>query len=156
MDSQCKEAFLDDVVRIDVYQSSEVSFALPVNIPGINSMATPSLPTAQLHLSYGDSDAGYAVRDGSIKVKQSQKKHGNYLIYIYNIEAVVESGVNGVVDKVGAMLHKDHHIVATKASGDRVLLYGLPNSWSIDQSNDAKDLSLKMAVSSVNGFISLI
>lgn len=155
MDSQCKEAFLEDVVRIDVYNSSEVSFTLPVNLPGINSMAAPSLPAAKLSLVYGESEAAYAVRDGSIKVKQTQKQAGSGLIYIYNVEAVVETGISDVVERVRGMLNADHHIVATKADGMRYLLYALPNTFSADQSNDSSELSLKMAVSSVSGFVVL-
>lgn len=154
MEISCNEVFLEDVVRVQVYPASAVSFP-PVNIPGISRVETTKLPVAVLDLAYSDTEAQFVVRDGSIKVKQTQKPSGSGLIYIYNVDAVVEFGVLDLVEKVRNIFHADHHCVVTKADGTMMLLYALPNTFSIDQSNDRKELTLKIALSSLSSFIKL-
>lgn len=151
MNLSCNEVFLDDIVRIQVYKADECRFSIPSTVPCITNFVNPTLPQPVLDCSYGDET--YMAREGSITVKQVQRQSGSGYLYIYNVEAVIESGVSDMADIIHNCSHSDNHIIATKTDGSLFLLYGLPGSFSADQSNNVSELSLKLSLSSANNFI---
>ena len=150
---ECQELFLSDIVRVQVYQSSQVSFSLPSTIHGITTMAKITWPKTVLDVSY-DSDK-WTVRENGIKVKQTTKPSGSRLLYIYNVEMAFDSDISDISALLPTMQHVDHVVLLTKADGSMLLLYTLPGAFSVDGQNTLSEGSLSLSVSSINNFISV-
>lgn len=151
MENLCKETFLNDVVRLQVFRTKDLSrLPLPCTLPNITHIKAGNIPdTPVLDIAYDEKHIMAA--DKSLKVSFSVKHDRSTVIYTYIIKAVLED----YVLRDENLLREEHHVVATKQDGSSVLIYALPGASGMDVNVSEGSTTLNMTIKSLNNFIEI-
>ena len=153
--NHCKELFLEDVVRVQVYYADNFPLTTSPCVPGIASVSIDdSFPTPDLDFGYNTEDI--IAEEKSIVVKQSTKQSGSTLLYIYNVDATITQGNKEVAALLPRICTLEYYIVLTKSDGSKILLLSVPNTCKIDATNTIATGQLHISLSSVNNYIDLM
>ena len=153
MNNQCKETFLNDIVRIQLFRYGAPNFPVPPTIPRLTEFSGITCPTPVLDIAY--SDAEVMAQEETITLKQSSKQQGSYLVYIYNVECTVEVGNEKVTEVAPVLNTNDLNVLVTRADGSRCLLYTLPGSFDFSTTDDMSEMQLKLALTSLSSYIEI-
>lgn len=143
----CSELFLNDVVRVDAYFHSHLTFAVPPTVPGITSM--PPVEETVGSISFAESGANYESLPGGISVTEKTQNQENSVIYTYNIEikAYARAGKQVKTEHEPAT---DLSFVLTKADGTKRMIYTLPGSTGFSVESDGKTVRFAFTCSACN------
>ena len=153
----CKELFLDGVTDIYLYQTNNLSFAIPFSVPQILSLTVDKMPSPNVHLSLADENAIIAT---SLSAKVSPDLNGNGIIYSYEISAVIASGIETISEIHKDIKQNDCYVVLRRDDGTLRLCYTLPNTFlfkpteSVSSSDNSTSLSVTLKA--MSDFIELI
>lgn len=143
----CSELFLNDVVRVDVYLDSHLTFAVPPTVPGITSM--PPVDETIGSVSFAESGAHYETMPGGISVTEKTQNQSPSVIYTYNID------INAYA-REGEQMKTDHEpdidlsFVLTKTDGTKRMIYALPGSIGFSIESDGKTARFVFTCSTCN------
>lgn len=142
----CKELFLDDIVKISIHPVAGCRFPIPFSVPAITSM-TGTLSTPVLEIGYGVNEIT-AVEE-SISAQCSTPTSPNRNMCDIEITASIEGNDDSFADLYIKIGNKDHHVCLHKSDGTRYLCYSLPHTFQYNapisfQSGESRQLSLTM------------
>ena len=118
--NQCKELMLDDIIRVDLYLTSDCNIILPLNVQYQSMTLTPTLlgvPVFSAALS--GADVVMLDETPTLKVKNGRQTGGN--IYTHDLTLPVMVERTAAEELVEKLLGRDFHIVYTRADGSRDL-----------------------------------
>lgn len=143
----CSELFLNDVVRVDAYFHSHLTFAVPPTVPGITSM--PPIEEAVGSISFAESSANYESLPGGISITEKTQNQSSSVIYTYNIEikAYARAGKQVKTEHEPSI---DLNFVLTKADGTKRMIYALPGSTGFSVESDGKTARFAFTCSACN------
>lgn len=143
----CSELFLNDVVRVDVYLDSHLTFAVPPTVPGITSM--PPVDETIGSVSFAESGAHYESLPGGISVTEKTQNQSSSVVYTYNIE-IKAYAREGELVKTEHEPATDLIFVLTKADGTKRMIYTLPGSTVFSVESDGKTVRYAFTCSACN------
>lgn len=146
----CNEFFLDELIRLELYSISE-SISVPSTLPNIVSLDIKEDPV--LDISFISSPI--SIKEGTLTVKQSHRKFGSNLLYTYNIEAIIETGILKLEEMCYKISRNDYYVVLTKQDNSRLLLFTLTNTFNVNIQDSLGTGTLKISLSSLNNYISI-
>lgn len=155
--NQCKELMLDDIIRVDLYLTSDCNIILPLNVQYQSMTLTPTLlgvPVFSAALS--GADVVMLDETPTLKVKNGRQTGGN--IYTHDLTLPVMVERTAAEELVEKLLGRDFHIVYTRADGSRDLSLSLPAAAAcdIDETHPtAASTTLKVKVLSYSNTIKL-
>lgn len=154
--SLCRELFLDDIVKLELFPAAQCQFPLPANIP-LSEMtgATFGAPALSIDLT-GDADV-QAAELPTLKVSTGRSVAG--LVYNQELQVSVLHGAEVASKAVASLQGSDFHVVYTKADGTRWLSYSLWNTSlaDIDDTHAAsRACMVKIKLSSMSNLIALL
>lgn len=153
--SMCRESFLDDIVKVELFPSSECSIPIPFGVALTEIIgATFNVPAISVDLS-GDKDA-QAQEAPTLKITNGRSLSGH--IYTHDLQVAVNGGYAAANDVVRKLQGVDFHIVYTLADETRWLSYSLPNTslCDIDDTHAAtRACMLKVKLQSMSNLIAL-
>lgn len=153
--SMCRESFLEDIVKVELFPVSECSIPIPFGVPLTEIVgATFNIPAISIDLP-GENDV-QAQEVPTLKITNGRSLSGH--IYTHDLQVAVSGGysvANAVVRKLQGL---DFHILYTLADETRWLSYSLPNTslCDIDDTHAAtRACMLKIKLQSMSNLISL-
>ena len=153
--SMCRESFLEDIVKVELYSVSECSIPIPFGIPLTEIVgATFNIPAISIDLP-GENDV-QAQEVPTLKIANGRSLSGH--IYTHDLQVAVNGGYIAVNDVIRKLQGVDFHIVYTLADETRWLSYSLPNTslCDIDDTHAAtRACMLKVKLQSMSNLISL-
>lgn len=155
---KCKESILDDIVIVDILKASAVDVSIPPTIP-ITSITETSGMFGTPHISAGmGADKGITLADkANLHYVNSRIQAGN--VYTHDFTFSVLSGKEDAEKMVNELEGIPIHIVCTRASGEKFLVYALPNATSVDIDttlSSASAFTIKAKILSMSGPIAII
>lgn len=157
MDSSlsCKELFLDDIVKLEIYPADQCRFPLPANLT-LSEMPGAVFSEHCLTLDLtGEADV-QAADVPTLKISTARSMAG--LTYTHDLQVSVQFGAPLVSAAIVYLKNADFHVVYTKADGTRWLSYSLWNTSLIDFDDThatARACQLKVKLSSMSDLIQL-
>lgn len=143
----CSELFLNDVVRVDVYLDSHLTFAVPPTVPGITSM--PPIEETNGSISFAEIGANYESLPGGISITEKTQNQENSVIYTYNID-IKAYAREGEQMKTKHEPDTDLSFVLTKTDGTKRMIYALPGSIGFSIESDGKTVRFAFTCSACN------
>lgn len=143
----CSELFLNDVLRVDVYLDSHLTFAVPPTVPGITSI--PPIEETIDSISFAESGANYESLPGGISITEKTQNQSSSVIYTYNID-IKAYAREGEQMKTEHEPDTDVSFVLTKADGTKRMIYTLPGSTGFSIESDGKTVHFSFTCSACN------
>lgn len=169
MIQNCTEQILDDVVRVDLVPAEACHFSIPFSV-SLAEMAVANLadwtPQSTTHAVIGKADLSVAfnVEDGddglmeaSPTLKQSQKTTQSGPLVTHDLQVPLVGGFDATQIAANLLHRRDFHALLTTDSGERYLLYGVPNGSEVlmDAVGVRQTATLKITVLSASHVILL-
>lgn len=154
----CNELILRNIVRIEVYPSSQCTFTVPPQVvahtfaEGSYTLGTPSIAVA---FSYTDDDAEMSELP-TLKITNERQQAGN--TYKYDLQIPVSMGQDAVQQAVDALQGVDFNVVYHFPDGTKKVSYGLPNASICDVEDNYSSSSsstVKITLVSMSNLIEL-
>lgn len=156
---KCQELILDDIVAIDFYRSSNVTFSVPFNAPAITQVSCVFSSTATLKLRLEDSSASGVVMQPAPKAKVEEKREVAGLIRTHTIEAVVTEGFATVQTAIDSLANDDIVAVLTNYEGARYVVHPFPNTGVLtltDERQQSHTQTVRYSAQSFSGLVKII
>ncbi len=157
MENNCLEIRNEDIVRIDVYLSSQCNVSVPPQVNCTQLVKTNLFtgdPVVTLTLNLGDTIPMQDIP--TLKIQNAAQQAGN--VYNHELQATVPLARQRVESAIEALFGKDFCAVYTRSDGQQDFSYALPNTAkaTVDEtlSNNSVTL-LKIKILSMSALISL-
>lgn len=156
----CQELILDDVIRIDIYKQSVVTFSVPFNVPAVTEMTCTVASGASPELSINLSETDYSdvVMEPAPKLQVTEKREAAGLVRSHVIEAIVTSGFKTAQAAVDHLIYNDIVAVVTTYDGTRYAVNPFPNTSTIFMSDNRQQthtMTVRYAAQSFSGLVKL-
>lgn len=151
---KCKELFLEDIVKVCLFQSKSCQFPIPFSIQNIQEMTGYTLPKETMAIGL---DANIiTAKEGTLSAKSTQERTANGVIYTFSIEATVEGKEDDLSMAYNKIIKEDHVAVIYTQDGMKYLCYSLPNTFDISMPitiNGYTSTKVSLSMKSCSNFI---
>ena len=158
--SSCSEYFLNDVVRIELFRSSDLQLSVPVTVPGVTGVSVTPNAAALLTIAYSqDGDTTIQEIDAAptLKVTSALNVAGN--LYTFDLQATIPGDIYKVREAERRLGTDDVAVVYTLADGRKKMSVPLPNTSKLnldEQLGSSATHTLKVSVTSLNPLVEIV
>lgn len=153
--ASCNEFFLDDVVWIDIFRSSDVQFSAPVTVPGVTALAATYNAPPLLSIAYSiDGDDTMQEIDTAPALKVSSKLEAAGRIYTHDLQLSLNGDIYKVREMERQMGTDDVYVRYTFANGRKKMSVSLPNTSQLTIDEQAGSThTVKLSLTSLNPLV---
>ena len=156
----CQELILEDVIRIDIYKQSLVTFSVPFNAPAVTETECTMASGVSPELSINLSETAYSdvVMEPGPKLQTTEKREAAGLVRSHVIEAIVTSGFKTAQAAVDNLIYNDIVAVVTTYDGTRYAVIPFPNTSTLAMSDNRQQshtMTVRYAAQSFSGLVNL-
>lgn len=126
----CKEFFLDDIVKVSVHPAEGCNIPIPPFVQNITTMSGCTMSTPVLVLGTGTNEI--QVQEGSVSAKGTPNELSAGVINTLEISALIEDIAEDVRDVYNNIGKKDYYVCLHTHEGKTYLCYTLPNTFSMN------------------------
>lgn len=169
MEQNCKDQILNDVIRVDLVPADTCHFAVPFSVH-LTELAVAGLsqwtPQSQNHAIIGQAllSVAYNVEDGddglmesAPKLSQDPKTTQSGPVINHSLQVPLVGGFAATQNAANLLHRRDFHVILTTDSGERYMIYSVPNSCEVlmPESEVRQDATLKISAQSYSKVILL-
>lgn len=154
----CLEQILDDVIRIDIYRQSNVTFSVPFNAPAVNEITCTinSSITPVLSINLTETNTSDVVMEPAPKIQTTEKRETTGLIRTHAIEATIKDGFQTAQSAVDSLIYNDCVALLTTYNGTKYVVNPFPNTSTVTLSDNRQEthtMTVKYQAQSFSGLI---
>ncbi len=148
MIQNCNEQILNDVIRVGLVTASSCDMEVPMQVPGIETMAGTKTVGGQVvdrigalvaSIATHPTEADQAEMQTGLTLKQQDKRTAAGITVQQQLEVPITAGLEQLRPQVQACQLVDIHIILYTANGNRYVLYAVPGSVSMVLSEQGVD-----------------
>lgn len=156
----CQELILEDVIRIDIYKQSLITFSVPFNAPAVTETECTMASGVSPELSINLSETAYSdvVMEPASKLQTTEKRETAGLVRSHVIEATVTSGFKTAQDAVDNLIYNDIVAIVTTYGGTSYAINPFPNTSMLSLSDNRQQshtMTVRYAAQSFSGLVKL-
>lgn len=156
--SNCIEKFLSELTDIFVYDNKACKVPIPFGVANLVSMKVTLPATPLLHIA-ADGDAHeVSALPNTMKAEYQTQQTATGVIYTHSIAVDIEQGFDNVRNVSNAYKHGDCYVVLRDVNANSYLLYTLPNTFVMDETQGKSSehtCKLKISLNSMSGYIDI-
>lgn len=143
MIQNCNEQILNDVIRVDLVPSDTCHFAVPfsvhlteMTVAGLSQWTPQSqnhavIGQALLSVVYDVQDGDDGLMDSAPKLSQDPKTTQSGPYVSHSLQVPLVAGFEATETAENLLHRRDFHVILTTDSGERYMIYSVPNSCEV-------------------------